>query len=109
MDASARWHDDEKPNLRDCFANRSEFSPSLGVLRVGFYQIAWILALEVNWHAPCNEVGIAGMVRREDPPGRLQVTYSSSSFAAQLGVGFISFVVSVTCILAAVAPSHIAG
>jgi hypothetical protein len=27
----------------------------------------------------------------------------------QLGVGFMSFVVSVTCILAAVGPSHIAG
>jgi hypothetical protein len=38
-----------------------------------------------------------------------EMTYSSSSFAAQLGVGFMSFLVSVTCILAAVGPSHIAG
>jgi len=37
------------------------------------------------------------------------VTYSSSSLAAQLGVGFMSFIVSVTCILAAVGPAHIAG
>jgi hypothetical protein len=36
------------------------------------------------------------------------VTNYASSFAAQLGVGFMSFVVSVTCILAAVGPSHIA-
>jgi len=49
------------------------------------------------------------MVRRKDPSGRFKVTYSSSSFVAQLGVGFISFMVSATCILAAVGPSHIAG
>jgi hypothetical protein len=49
------------------------------------------------------------MVRREDPSGRITVTNYASSFAAQLGVGFMSFVVSATCILAAVGPSHIAG
>jgi len=33
----------------------------------------------------------------------------TSSLAAQFGVGFMSFLVSATCILAAVGPSHIAG
>jgi hypothetical protein len=37
------------------------------------------------------------------------MTNYTSSFAAQLGVGFMSFLVSATCILAAVGPSHIAG
>lgn len=37
------------------------------------------------------------------------MTYTSSSLATQLGVGLISFLVSATCILAAVGPSHIAG
>ena len=37
------------------------------------------------------------------------MTYSSSSFVAQLGVGLMSFLVSATCILAAVGPAHIAG
>jgi len=45
----------------------------------------------------------------KDLPGRLQVTYSSSSFVAQLGVGLMSFLASATCILAAVGPAHIAG
>ena len=37
------------------------------------------------------------------------MTNYASSLVTQLGVGFISFLVSATCILAAVAPSHIAG
>jgi hypothetical protein len=37
------------------------------------------------------------------------VSNYASSLAAQLGVGFISFLFSATCILAAVGPSHIAG
>jgi hypothetical protein len=37
------------------------------------------------------------------------MTNYTSSLAAQLGVGFMSFLVSATCILAAVGPSHIAG
>jgi len=46
----------------------------------------------------------------QGPSGRLSVTYSTSSFAAQLGVGFMSFLVSATCILAAIGPVvHIAG
>ena len=41
--------------------------------------------------------------------GRFEMTYNASSFAAQFGVGFVSFLVSATCILAAVGPSHIVG
>jgi hypothetical protein len=42
----------------------------------------------------------------EMPSGRLKMTTSVSSFAAQLGVGFVSFLVSATCILAAVGPAY---
>jgi len=41
--------------------------------------------------------------------GSFEMTNYASSFAAQFGVGFISFIVSATCILAAVGPSHFAG
>ena len=41
--------------------------------------------------------------------GRFEMTNYASSFAAQFGVGFVSFIVSATCILAAVGPSHFAG
>lgn len=37
------------------------------------------------------------------------MTSYASSIAAQLGVSFVSFLVSATCILAAVGPSQIAG
>jgi hypothetical protein len=37
------------------------------------------------------------------------MTRYASSLATQFGVGFMSFIVSATCILAAVGPSHIAG
>jgi HSP90 family molecular chaperone len=37
------------------------------------------------------------------------MTNHASSLVAQFGVGFVSFVVSATCILAAIGPSHIAG
>jgi hypothetical protein len=37
------------------------------------------------------------------------MTNYATSFAAQLGVGFMSFLFSATCILAAVGPSQIAG
>ena len=36
------------------------------------------------------------------------MTATSSSFAAQLGVSFVSFLVSATCILAAIGPSFVA-
>ena len=36
------------------------------------------------------------------------MTNYASSLVAQFGVGFVSFVVSAACILAAVGPSHIA-
>jgi hypothetical protein len=97
------------PRSQYNFTNVSENPPPLGDLHCGFSQIARFFPLNRNWHAPCKEVGIAGMVRREDPSGRITVTNYASSFAAQLGVGFISFVVSATCILAAVGPAHIAG
>jgi hypothetical protein len=41
--------------------------------------------------------------------GDYTMTYSSSSLAAQLGVGLMSFLVSATCILAALGPAHIVG
>ena len=37
------------------------------------------------------------------------MTNFASSLVTQLGVGFMSFLVSATCILAAVGPSQIAG
>jgi hypothetical protein len=37
------------------------------------------------------------------------MTNYASSLATQLGVSFVSFIVSATCILAAVGPSQIAG
>lgn len=38
------------------------------------------------------------------------MTNAASSLAAQFGLGFVSFLVSATCILAAVGPAaHIAG
>jgi hypothetical protein len=36
------------------------------------------------------------------------MTNTATSLVAQLGVGFFSFVVSATCILAAIGPAHVA-
>jgi len=49
------------------------------------------------------------MVRRATPSGSFKMSNYASSFVSQLGLGFMSFLVSATCILAAVGPSHIAG
>lgn len=67
-------------------------------------------SLKRIWHGPCKVVGIIGNdpVKHETQEGLIMINHASSLFT-QLGVGFISFVVSATCILAAVGPSHIAG
>jgi hypothetical protein len=93
----------------DRFANTSQITPRLGVSRHAFSKIAPKFPLRTIWHGPCNVSVVAGWSGSKDPPGRFQMTYYSSSLAAQFGVGVMSFLVSVTCILAAVGPAHIAG
>jgi hypothetical protein len=91
------------------FANVSEFPPSVGAPRSGIQQVTPKSPLKANWHAPCKAWCVVGMVRRQAPSGRFEMTHYASSLVAQLGVGFASFLVSATCILAAVGPSQIAG
>ena len=109
MDASFRWHDDGIGYSAIVTPIDRKFRYRLANLAAHFPEIADFPLWDAIGTHPAKCLTSPETVRRYDPSGRLYVTYSSSSFVAQLGVGFISFIVSATCILAAVGPAHFAG